>query len=69
MDEKEKFLTAMKDLRTRYEEEYGISLTAREVFQLKNMDLDEQICAGCEGLPCRKLSEAGMRTTAKVENG
>lgn len=69
MDEKEKFLTEMKDMRTRYEEEYGISLTAREVFQLKNMDFDEQICAGCEGLPCRKLSEAGMRTTAKVENG
>jgi len=69
MDKKEKFLSEMKDMRTRFEERYGISLTAREVFQLNSMDLDEEICAACQGLPCRKLSEQGLRTTAKVENG
>lgn len=56
-------------MRQQYEQKYQMALTAMEVRQLAQMEGEQKICAGCNGLECKKSAEQWYQSEAEGING
>ena len=62
----EEFIAKM---RTKYEAQYRLPLTPRDVISLVKIDREKEICAGCQGNEHCKLTPSFTRGVVEVEYG
>lgn len=59
----------LTQLRTKYESQYHVPLTPRDLLALREMETEQLICANCQGDGLCKLKPNGYQHVAEVEYG